>query len=569
MDNQSQKDLTPVEHIKSNSRYLRGTIADGLTDQQTGAIAEDDTQLSKFHGIYQQDDRDVRAERKKQKLEPAYSFMIRVRSPGGVITPQQWLDMDRLAVSSANNSLRLTTRQAIQFHGVVKKNLKPTIAEINQSLLDTIAACGDVNRNVMCTPNPNQSRVHAEVFQISADLSEHLTPATQAYHEIWLDREKVVSTKEEKEPIYGATYLPRKFKIGVAIPPRNDVDIYTQDLGFIAVIQQGELLGFNVIVGGGMGMSHGEPETYPRLGSDIGFCLPHQVNQVAENVVTIQRDYGDRTNRKHARLKYTIDDRGLGWFIEELNNRLGWDLAPSRTIHFNTRGDRYGWTYGTDQLWHLTLYVPNGRVKDDPGAKRLTGLREIAKRHQGNFRLTANQNVIVSGVPLAQKSEIENLAKSHGLIEPNLDRLTANAIACVAFPSCGLAMAESERYFPSLLRKLEDLRVKHGIENTSTVTRMTGCPNGCARPYTAEIGFVGKAPGRYNLYLGASFTGDRLNALYKENIDEAEILETLDSIFAHFGKSRTEGEAFGDFTVRAGYVPAVPNRDLQGANANV
>ncbi len=560
MDNPSQKALTPVEHIKSNSQYLRGTIAKGLQDEHTGAIADDDTQLSKFHGIYQQDDRDLRAERKKQKLEPAYSFMIRVRSPGGVLTPQQWLDMDHLAVNFANQTLRLTTRQAIQFHGVVKRNLKNTIASINQSLLDTLAACGDVNRNVMCTPNPTQSKIHGEVFQVSASLSQHLTPATHAYHEIWLDRKKVVSS-QEAEPIYGKTYLPRKFKIGIAIPPRNDVDVYTQDLGFIAVIEQNKLLGFNVVVGGGMGMSHGEPDTYPRLGSEIGFCLAHQVNEVAEKVVTIQRDFGDRSNRKHARLKYTLDDRGLDWFTKELNTRLGWELNPGQPIQFNTRGDRYGWTYGTDKLWHLTLYIPNGRINDDGSNQRLTGLREIAKSHTGSFRLTANQNIIVSGVPLTRKSEIEKLAKSFGLLDPNLSRLKANALACVAFPSCGLAMAESERYLPSLLNHLDKLRVKYGINDTSMVTRMTGCPNGCARPYTAEIGFVGKAPGRYNLYLGASFVGDRLNALYKENINEGEILNHLEPLFAHYAKARREGEHFGDFTVRAGYVPAVENRN--------
>lgn len=556
----NDKPLSDVERIKTQSEHLRGTLRESLIEPNTGAIADDDTQLSKFHGIYQQDDRDIRAERKKQKLEPAYSFMIRVRVPGGVMTPQQWLDLDKLAVTHANGTLRLTTRQAIQYHGVVKKNLKATIAGINATLMDTIAACGDVNRNVMCTPNPVQSTVHGQVYEYSAKLSEHLTPQTNAYHEIWMDGKKVESTKEEQEPIYGDTYLPRKFKIGVAIPPRNDTDIFTQDIGFIAITENDQLVGFNVAVGGGMGASHGDPATYPRLGSIIGFCRPDQMNDVAEKIVTTQRDYGDRTNRKHARLKYTIDDRGLPWFKQEVESRLGYSLEPERPYSFVSRGDRYGWSYGTDGLWHLTLFVSNGRLKDDETARSLTGMREIAKIHQGEIRLTANQNLIVAGVPADQKNRIEDLAKLYGLMDSNLSRLAANSMACVAFPTCALAMAESERYMPELLEKINGKLIKYGLENTSIVTRMTGCPNGCARPYAAEIGFVGKAPGRYNLHLGASFVGDRLNTLFKENIDEAEILSVLDGLFADFAKNKSDGERFGDFVIRTGVVEATPNR---------
>ncbi|MEM7283037.1 MAG: NADPH-dependent assimilatory sulfite reductase hemoprotein subunit [Pseudomonadota bacterium] len=558
--------LTDVERIKTDSKHLRGSLTQSLLDRETGAIATDDTQLSKFHGIYQQDNRDIRAERKKQKLEPAYSFMIRVRVPGGVMSSEQWLAMDELATTHANNTLRITTRQAIQFHGVVKKNLKQTIASINDSLMDTIAACGDVNRNVMCTPNPVQSRLHSEVYELSAKLSEHLTPKTNAYHEIWLDKKKLLDTKSEQEPIYGDTYLPRKFKIGIAIPPRNDVDVFTQDLGFIAIMTEGQLLGFNVVAGGGMGMSHGEPDTYPRLASVIGFCPPDKINEVAEKVVTVQRDYGDRTNRKHARLKYTIDDRGLDWFTEEVNKRLGWTLQQAKPYEFNSRGDRLGWTYGTDGLWHLTVHISNGRLVDGPDGKLLTGMRKIAETHQGEIRLTANQNLIVAGIPSGNRNAVQSIAEAHGLIDKQLSRLVSNAIACVAFPTCGLAMAESERYMPSLLEKIDGLLDANGLKNVPIVSRMTGCPNGCARPYAAEIGFVGKAPGRYNLYLGASFVGDRLNTLYKENIDEAEILESLEPIFADYASNQKEGERFGDYVIRAGYVTATANRSHEVSN---
>ncbi len=548
-----------VERIKSASNYLRGTLAESLVDPITGAIAEDDTQLSKFHGIYQQDDRELRAERRKQKLEPAYSFMIRVRVPGGVCTPAQWLALDRLADEHANQTLRLTTRQAVQYHGVIKQDLKPTIQGINAVLMDTIAACGDVNRNVMCTPNPVESAAHQHVYGYAAKLSELLTPNTRAYHEIWLDGQRHTSTKEDVEPIYGETYLPRKFKAAIAIPPHNDVDIYTQDLGFIAVIEQGELLGFNVTVGGGMGMSHGEPETYPRLADTLGFCRPDQLNDVAVAVVTTQRDFGDRTNRKHARLKYTIDDRGIDWFRREVQTRCGFNLAPAREVNFTTRGDRYGWKQGADGRWHLTLFIENGRVSDQPGRTLKTGLTAIAKIHQGDFRLTANQNLIVADVPAEQKAAIDALASQHQLLASSASPLRRNAMACVAFPTCALAMAESERYLPELIGRVDQLIARHGLTEQEIVMRMTGCPNGCARPYAAEIGLVGKGPGKYNLYLGAEFTGTRLNKLYRENIAEPEILSVLDGLLGDYAARRAATETFGDFLVRTGQIAAVAN----------
>ncbi|MEM7026474.1 MAG: NADPH-dependent assimilatory sulfite reductase hemoprotein subunit, partial [Pseudomonadota bacterium] len=396
----TQKPKSPNEGIKEASRFLRGTIADGLGTVATGAISEDDAQLTKFHGTYLQDDRDLRPERRKKKLEAAYSFMVRVRVPGGVCTPGQWLALDQLASDYGNDTLRLTTRQAFQFHGVIKSNLKRTMQGINDSLLDTIAACGDVNRNVMCNPNPHQSKAHAAALELARGISDHLTPRTGAYHEIWLDGEKVVSSEAvSEEPIYGRHYLPRKFKTVVAVPPSNDVDVFAQDLGFIAITDQdGDVVGYNVTVGGGMGMTHGEPETFPRTADLLGFCLPEQAVDVAEKVVLVQRDFGDRSNRKHARLKYTIEDRGIDWFRGEVEDRLGYSLETPRPFQFDRTGDRYGWTKDDSGNWHYTLFIENGRIRDTPDLPMKTGLAEIAKIHVGEFRLTANQNLVISNV---------------------------------------------------------------------------------------------------------------------------------------------------------------------------
>jgi sulfite reductase (NADPH) hemoprotein beta-component len=548
MDKQTA--LSPVEHIKKRSNYLRGTIVESLADPLTGALAEDDTQLTKFHGFYQQDDRDERAERTRRKLEPAYSFMIRVRVPGGVTTPAQWLTLDSLATTYANGTLRLTTRQAFQFHGVTKGNVKTTIRGINDSLLSTIAACGDVNRNVMCTPLAETSAVHEAAYTVAGDISEHLAPRTRAYHEIWLDGERVAGTPDY-EPIYGETYLPRKFKIALAIPPSNDVDVFAHDLGFIAVERNGELAGFNVTVGGGMGMAHGEPDTYPRVADVIGFCRVDQAVAVAEHVVAVQRDYGDRSNRKHARLKYTIDDRGIEWFREALFERLGFSLSAAEPFEFRSRGDVFGWSKDQHGRWHLTLFVPEGRIRDRGQSQLLTALREVAAILKGEFRLTANQNLIVSGIADEDRPAIEKLFERHGVnLLQNLSPLRQQALACVALPTCGLAMAEAERYLPELTGKVEALLDAHGLLQESISFRITGCPNGCARPYLAEIALVGKAPGRYNLFLGGDAEGMRLNRLARENVDEGEILATLDGLFADFVRRRSEGESFGDFADR-------------------
>lgn len=545
-----------TELIKEQSQHLRGDLVKYFAEPLTAGIPEDQTKLLKFHGSYMQDDRDLRLERKKQKLEPAYQFMVRVRLPGGVATPEQWLKMDELAYKYGNETLKLTTRQTFQMHGILKWHMKKSMQEMNSVLMDTIAACGDVNRNVMCNVNPGQSSVHEKVYQVSKRISEHLLPKTRAYHEIWLDEEKVIDSQEE-ETMYGPVYLPRKFKIGVAVPPSNDVDIFSQDLGFIAIVKNGRLLGFNITVGGGLGMTHGDEKTYPQTAKVLGFCPTGKVEDVAEKILTIQRDYGDRSERKYARFKYTVDRMGLDWIRQELNTRLGWEVKPAREFEFDKNGDSYGWIENAGK-WHLTLFIQNGRIMDTEEYPLMTGLREIAKVHKGDFRLTPNQNLIIADVDAAEKDRIDALVKQYGLTDGKENSaLRRSSMACVAFPTCGLAMAESERYLPSLIDKLETVLDEAGLREEEIIIRMTGCPNGCARPSLGEIAFIGKAPGKYNLYLGASFTGDRLNKLYRENIGEAEILAELTPILQSYAKERLPGEHFGDYVIRAEYIKEV------------
>ena len=549
--------LSPVEDIKLASRHLRGSLVESLADPLTGALRDDDTQLVKFHGIYQQDDRDLRNERRQQRLEPAYQFMIRARVPGGICTAAQWLAMDRIACTHANGTMRLTTRQTFQLHGVIKRRLKATVAEINHALLDTLAACGDVNRNVMCTTLPSPASARTEVTAFAAALSDHLTPRTRAYHEIWLDQQPVINTAEELEPIYGDTYLPRKFKIGLVVPPDNDVDIYSQDLGFIAIIEHGQLTGFNVVAGGGMGMTHGEHATYPRLAEVLGYCDKTEVLKIATAVVTTQRDFGDRTNRKHARLKYTVETMGLKAFQAEVETRAGVRFTPARDIHFTHTGDRFGWHVELDGTAQFTLFVESGRVADVGAWHALTGLREIANAALADFHLTPNQNVVLANIAASNRSRVTEILTQHGLDTERASQTRQLALACVGFPTCGLAMAESERYVADFVTKIDALFSDHGLPDAPVTLRITGCPNGCARPYLAEIALVGKAPGRYNLYLGAAFDGTRMNAPYREALNEIEILEVLAPLVARYAAERESGEHFGNYLVRAGHVPAI------------
>lgn len=540
--------LSHNETIKTKSRHLRGTLREGLDEVASGAISEDDQQLIKFHGIYLQDDRDLRPERAKRKLDKAYAFMARLRVPGGVLSREQYLGVDKLADQRGNHTLRITTRQTIQLHGVIKTNLRATLRQIDSVLLDTIAACGDVNRNVMCTPNEFAGPAYAQALKTAEDISKHLLPRSGAWREIFINDEKVTEALEE-EPIYGATYLPRKFKITVAVPPQNDVDVFAHDLSYIAIIENSKVVGYNVVVGGGMGATHGDAETFPRTGDVIGFCTVENAVAVAEAVVTTQRDYGNRSNRRRARLKYTIVDRGLEWFVGEVNARLATKLEPARPYKFEGNGDRMGWHTSEDGLHHLTLFVENGRVADIGDWRLKSALKEIAQSHDVSFILTPNQNIIIARATTAARTAIEETLVAHG-VPLRGSVLREGAIACVALPTCGLALAESERYLPSLITKLDALLAQNGLDKQPITVRMTGCPNGCARPYIAEIGFVGRNPGRYNLHLGGDSNGSRLNRLYKEDADEDTILATLAPIFADYAKNRSPGEGFGDFVTR-------------------
>jgi sulfite reductase (NADPH) hemoprotein beta-component len=551
------------EDIKIESNFLRGTIAEGLEDTSTGAIAAADQQLTKFHGTYMQDDRDLRDERKAQGLEPAYAFMIRCRLNGGVATPEQWLQMDHISGAYGNETMKLTTRQTFQFHGVIKSKLKPAMRGINKALMTTIAACGDVNRNVMCSTLPTKSAYHRDVHQVSAKISDHLLPATTAYHEIWLKDDNDKQTKVagdavvDHEPLYGPTYLPRKFKITIAIPPHNDTDVYAHDVGLIAIRgANGRLEGFNVLAGGGMGVTHNNKKTYPRTGSMFGYIAADKVHFACEKIMLVQRDHGDRKNRKHARLKYTIDDMGVEIFKGKVEDLLGYKFEEPRPFEFKSNIDTFGWQKDEFGVNHFTFFIENGRVEDTADFPMKTGLREIAKIHKGEFRLTGNQHLCLSGVPEKEMDTIKGLMKRYKLDNVQFSGLRLSSSACVAFPTCGLAMAESERYLPELITKLENCLEENGLGQDSIVMRMTGCPNGCARPWLAEVAFVGKAYGAYNMYLGGGYHGQRLNKLYRSSIQEEEILGIMKPLLKRYALEREEGERFGDFVIRIGMVKA-------------
>jgi sulfite reductase (NADPH) hemoprotein beta-component len=549
--------LGPDESLKAGSDQLRGTIVAGLAEEITASVPGTDTKLMKFHGLYQQDDRDIRDERRRQKLEPAFSFMVRVRLPGGVCTPAQWLKLDQLARAYGADTLRLTTRQTFQLHRVAKQNLRATIQGLQDVLLDTKAACGDDARGVMCSVNPQLSALHREVYALAKAASDHAIPKTGAYREIWYGEERQATAASE-EPFYGATYMPRKFKIGFVIPPVNDIDVYSQDLGFIAIASRGKLVGFNVAIGGGMGRTDQAPLTYPRLADVIGFIPADLVVQTIDAVMAVQRDYGDRVDRSRARFKYTIDDRGLDWITAEIESRLGARLAPAKPFRLTSNGDVIGWVRGEDGREHCTLFIENGRIANFSGRPIMDGLREIARIHSGSFRITPNQNLVIADVGPEARASVDALLDEHGIAEINAQSgLRLNSMACVALPTCGLAMAESERYLPDLISKIELILSAHGLRDEPITIRMTGCPNGCARPYIAEIGLTGRAPGKYNLYLGGGFHGQRLNKMVLENVGETAILALLNETIARFAKERRPQEHFGDFAIRAGYVAEV------------
>ncbi|WP_346351136.1 assimilatory sulfite reductase (NADPH) hemoprotein subunit [Oceanimonas sp. AH20CE76] len=552
----SEQKLSDNERLKRESNFLRGTITQDLQDPLTGGFNGDNFMLIRFHGMYQQDDRDIRNERTAQKLEPLHNVMLRARLPGGIIKPEQWLTIDKFAADhTMYGSIRLTTRQTFQFHGVLKRDIKLMHQTLNKTGIDSIATAGDVNRNVLCTSNPVESELHQQAYEWAKKISEHLLPKTRAYAEIWLDGERLETTDEE--PILGSTYLPRKFKTTVVIPPHNDIDVHANDLNFVAIADNGKLVGFNVLVGGGLAMTHGDTNTYPRKASDFGYIPLEHTLEVAAAVVTTQRDWGNRSERKNAKTKYTLERVGVDAFKEEVEKRAGIKFEPVRPYEFTSRGDRFGWVEGIDGKHHLTLFIENGRILDYPGKPLKTGMAEIAKVHQGDFRLTANQNLIIAGVPTEQKAEIEALARQYGLLDDSVSEQRQNSMACVALPTCPLAMAEAERFLPEFVTEIEGVLAKHGVNDDSIIFRVTGCPNGCGRAMLAEIGLVGKAPGRYNLHLGGNREGTRIPRMYKENITDRQILEEIDGLVARWAAEREAGEGFGDFVIRAGIIAPV------------
>ncbi|MGB1197841.1 MAG: assimilatory sulfite reductase (NADPH) hemoprotein subunit [Thalassotalea sp.] len=552
--------LADNERLKRESNFLRGTIEQDLSDQVTGGFNGDNFQLIRFHGMYQQDDRDIRAERTKQKLEPLHNVMLRARMPGGIIKPEQWLAIDKFATDKTMyGSIRLTTRQTFQFHGVLKPNIKLMHQTLNSIGIDSIATAGDVNRNVLCTTNPVESELHQEAYEWATKISEHLLPKTRAYAEIWLDGEKLEEPegKATEEPILGSNYLPRKFKTTVVIPPQNDVDVHANDLNFIAIADNGKLVGFNVLVGGGLAMTHGDKATYPRKADDFGFVPLANTLAVAAAVVTVQRDWGNRVNRKNAKTKYTLDRVGTDVFKAEVEKRAGIAFENSRPYTFTGRGDRIGWVEGFDGKHHLALFIENGRLLDHPGKPLKTGVAEIAKIHKGDFRMTANQNLIVAGVSSEDKDQIEAIARLHGLMDDGVSKQRKDSMACVAFPTCPLAMAEAERYLPSLVDDVEGILAKHNVADESIILRVTGCPNGCGRAMLAEIGLVGKGPSKYNMHLGGNISGTRVPKMYKENLNEQDVLAEIDSLVARWSTEREVNEGFGDFVIRVGIIAEV------------
>ncbi|WP_089139098.1 assimilatory sulfite reductase (NADPH) hemoprotein subunit [Vibrio rumoiensis] len=551
--------LSDGERLKAESNFLRGTIAEDLQNPITGAVTGDNFTLIRFHGMYLQDDRDIRAERAKQKLEPLHTLMVRARLPAGVITPTQWLGVDKWADEhTLYGSIRLTTRQTFQYHGILKPNIKKVHKALNSIGIDSIGTAADMNRNVLCTANPYQSEVHQEAYEWSKKISEHFLPHARGYAEVWLDAEKIDSTVQEEEPILGRTYLPRKFKTTIAIPPLNDVDVHANDLNFVAIEEDGKLIGFNVLVGGGLAMTHGDTSTYPRRADDFGFIPVDQTLAFAEAVVTTQRDWGNRSNRKNAKTKYTLDRVGIDVFKAEVEKRAGSKFEESRPYEFTERGDRIGWSEGIDGKHYLSLFIENGRILDYPGKPLKTGMAELAKVHKGDFRITANQNLIVAGVSADQKELIESIAVAHGLMDASISEQRKNSMACVAFPTCPLAMAEAERFLPSFVTEVEGVLEKHQLpKEDNIILRVTGCPNGCGRAMLAEIGLVGKAPGRYNLHLGGNRSGTRIPKMYKENITDKQILQEIDGLVARWSKERDEKEAFGDFVIRVGIIEEV------------
>lgn len=550
---------TKVEVAKQKSQLLRGTIDETLKDPKAECFSEDDQQLLKFHGSYEQDDRDLRKSRRAEGLGKAYSYMLRVVLPAGQITNAQYVDLDRMADEFANGSIRLTTRQAIQYHGVIKGELRETIRQINESLMTTLAACGDVCRNVMATAAPLKDAVHTKVRETAHEIAVELRPSTKAYHEIWVEGERQITTREEinegdsgeSEPLYGETYLPRKYKVGVTVQGDNQLDIYSYDAGLIGVLENGELVGWNVVAGGGLGMSHGRPNTFAQIADQIGFvAIEHGV--VATRVIaSIYRDFGNRFDRKQARLKYLIDKMGVKEFRAEFKKRCDFDVHDWREIPDVTNEDWMGKHEQGDGKFFYGVFVENGRIADTENRKTKTAFLKIIKQLGCHATLTAQQSILFNDLTESQVVELESILKEHNV--PLLDEISnarRYSMACPAMPTCGLAVAESERVMPDVITEIENTLESMGLSDTQLTIRMTGCPNGCSRPYTADIAFVGRRPGIYHLFVGGRLAGDRMADLYAADVKIEDTIETLMPLLSKYAEIRNPGEGLGDFYQR-------------------
>jgi sulfite reductase (ferredoxin) len=542
------------ESVKANSNHLRGLIKEELVDDAP-AFTEDSEQLLKFHGVYQQDDRDRRKEARARGLDKHHQLMIRTRIPGGIVPAEAYLAHDDIAETWANGTLRVTTRQDFQFHGVLKGDLKKSIRAINDGLLTTLGGCGDVERNIMCCPEPSADPFHAQVHSAIAALVAELTPRTRAYHEIWLDGEVVETSEPEAEPLYRGRYLPRKFKTTVALEGDNCVDVYAHDLAIVAMRGAGGALrGFNVLVGGGLGRTHNKPETFVAVAQPLAFVPAEEIVDLAREVVAVQRDYGDRTNRRHARLKYTIADRGLDWFRAAVERRLGHALQPAEPLSWQPVDDHLGWHEQGDGRYYLGIFIENGRIADVGEVRYRTGLRKIVEELQLEVRLTAQQNVILAGIAAADRARVDELLAEHGIAAvDSLSRALRYSMACPAIPTCGLAVAEAERALPGLVRQLAAMLDDVGLADERVSFRMSGCPNGCSRPYLGDVGFVGTTLGKYDVMLGGDFNGTRLNRLFAPNVPFAEITPLLRPLFEAFYLEKQAGEGFGDWVERLGF----------------
>lgn len=551
----SDSELSKTEHIKIESRYLRGTLAEQLR-QPEPAFSEDNASILKFHGSYQEDDRDAR-----RGQERKYIFMVRTKIPGGRLTADQLLAELDLCDTVGNTTLRITSRQGLQLHGVLKRDLWRTIHRINQVQLTTLGACGDVNRNVMCCPAPFKTAVHAEIEAMATRLATHFAPRTPAYAEIWLTDvltgERHALTNEEPEaeiePIYGRQYLPRKFKMAIALPEDNCVDVYTDDLGLVAVTEGDQVVGYNVLVGGGQGMTPSNKKTFPALGQLLAFAPKDEVLEVVEAVVAVYRDYGNRQDRKRARLKYVLHDWGMTAFRAKVSEYLGRSLSEPRPVEPRNFDDHIGWFEQGDGRWFYGLNVENGRIKDTATMKLKSAIREICHQIRPGIRLTPHQSILFTDLREDQRTPLMQILRAHGVpLSEEISQVRRWSMACVAWPTCNLSITEAERALPGIIDRLEQELARLGLANERLTVRMTGCPNGCARPYNCDIGLVGRAKDRYGIYVGGRVLGDRLNFLYKDLVPLDEIVPTLVPLLVYFQRSRRDGESFGEFCHRRG-----------------